>query len=53
MVGHKTEAIYRRYSIQDVATLRDASVKQQRTDEERVRAKQAKAQLKRFNKRAS
>ena len=27
MVGHKTEAIYRRYAIVDEATLRDAAAK--------------------------
>jgi integrase len=52
--GHKTEAIYRRCSIQDVATLRDASAKSEAwTGEQRALAKQTKAQVKRFKKRAS
>jgi hypothetical protein len=53
MVGHKTEAIYRRYGSQDVKTLREASAEQQQwADEERAMARQAKAQVKRFNTRA-
>jgi integrase len=52
MVGHKTESIYRRYAIQDEATLREAAAKleawaaQQRKD-----AAAPAARVKRFKKR--
>jgi integrase len=53
MVGHKTEAIYRRYAIQDEAMLREASAKLEAwTDEQATKAKSTrKGMVKRFSKR--
>lgn len=55
MVGHATEAIYRRYAIQDETMLREASAKLEAwTDEQAGKAEaERKGQVKRFKKRAS
>lgn len=55
MVGHATDAIYRRYAIQDEVMLREASAKLEAwTDEQATAAKaKPKGQVKRFRTRAS
>jgi hypothetical protein len=52
MVGHATEAIYRRYAIQDEAMLREASAKLEPwTDDQKAHAEaERKGQVKRFKK---
>jgi integrase len=53
MVGHKTEAIYRRYAIVDEQTHREAAAKLDAwTDEQKIKADAArKGQVKQFTKR--
>ena len=54
MVGHKTESMYRRYSIVDDQMLREATAKLDSWNvEQRAKAKaERRGQLRRFAKRA-
>ena len=52
MVGHATEAIYRRYAIQDEAMLRAASAKLEAWTEEQ-KTKPGRGQVKQFRRRTS
>ncbi len=53
MVGHRTQAIYRRYAIQDEATLREAAAKLDvwHTEQQAKTTADRKGQVKRFRKR--
>jgi integrase len=51
MVGHETEAIYRRYSIQDEAMLREGAEKLAAWTDAQAAGAKAKGQLKSFGKR--